>query len=339
MTFLVAWRLLLLAVVGAFTGAWLAGILRRQKDIVRFTDVALLDVVAPVRSPWRRHVPAALWLAALTLLIVGFARPARDVTVEREAAAVVIALDVSLSMEADDVDPTRLDAAKVAAVDFVEALPEEVDVGLVLFSGSLDAYAPLPLGERQSLINTIEGAELGEYTAVGSALDRSVELIQAAAEPDDAEDGDGDGDGDDSSDESDPDEAEPLPGRVVLMADGESTQGRDPVTEAAPDAAAAGIAVDTIAFGTPEGTITEGGRTEPVPVDPETLEGVAAATGGEFYEADSLEDLSAAYEDVAAEYTTSETEERDISGWFIGAGLALLVAAGGLSLVWAQRLP
>jgi Ca-activated chloride channel family protein len=324
-TFLVAWRLGLLVVVGAFTGAWLAGIFRRQRDVVRFTDVALLDVVAPVRSPWRRHVPAALWLLALTSLIVGFARPARDVTVEREAATVVIALDTSLSMEADDVDPSRLDAAKAAAVDFVEHLPDHVDAGLVLFSGTLTPYAPVAVEERPALVNTIENAALGEYTAIGDALDRSVELIQQASET--AAEGEGDEDSDD----------EPIPGRVVLMADGENTQGRTPA-EAAADAAGAAIAVDTISFGTPEGVIVEDGMSQPVPVAPGPLQEVADTTGGEFYEAASLEGLSSAYDEVTGEYQ-SETEEREISGWFIGAGLALLVIAGGLSLVWSQRLP
>lgn len=333
MTFLVAWRLAFLVVVGAFAGAWLAGIFRRQKDVVRFTDVALLDVVAPVRSPWRRQLPAALWLAALALLIVGFARPAREVTVEREAAAVVIALDVSLSMDAEDVEPTRLDAAKVAAVDFVEDLPENLDVGLVLFSGSLEAFSPVPFEQRQSLITTIENASLGEATAIGEAIDRSVELIEAAGEPDGE-----DGEDAENGAASDEDEHEPLPGRVVLMADGDdTTPGRSPQA-AASDAAEADIAVDTIAFGTAGGTITIDGLTENTPVAPEPLQDVSETTDGEFYEADSLDGLSAAYDDVTGVYT-SETEEREISSWFIGAGLALLVTAGGLSLLWSQRLP
>lgn len=333
MTFLVAWRLGFLVLVGAFTGAWLAGIFRRKKDVVRFTDVALLDVVAPVRSPWRRHLPAALWLLSLTALIVGFAEPVRDVTVEREAAAVVIAIDVSLSMEADDVEPTRLDAAKAAATDFVEELPEFVDVGLVLFWGDTESYAPVAFEQRPALIDKIENASLDEYTDIGGALDRSLSLIEDAAEAED------EAREDEAGDEND-DETEVPPGRVVLMADGDDTIGRTP-EEAAADAAAAGVSVDAISFGTPQGTITDPQTGAPVPVEvaPDTLEDIAETTGGQFFDTDSLETLSAAYEDVAAEYTVSETEEERLNGWFLGGGLALLVIAGGLSLLWSQRLP
>lgn len=323
MTFLSAWRLVFLAVVAAFAGAWLVVIRRRRSDVVRFTDVALLDVVAPERSAWRRHVPAALWLAALALLVLGFARPARDVEMERETAVVVLAIDVSLSMEADDVSPTRLDAAQDAATEFVEDLPEAMDVGLVLFSGSVTAYAPTD--DREALVNTIDEAQLAPYTAIGDAMFRGLELIDEASRSH-REGSDGD------------EEDEPVPGRIVVLSDGETTIGR-PNDEAVDAAAEAGVVVDTISFGTPDGVVeNELGVTEPVPAAPEPLQDIASETAGEFYEAESLNELSAAYQDIATGYAT-EKEQREISGWFMGTGLLLLTLAGGLSLLWSQRLP
>jgi Ca-activated chloride channel homolog len=313
-SFLVAWRLWLLVGVGALAGAWVATIFRRRRDVVRFTNVALLDVVAPERPGWRRHLPATLWLVALTLLVVGFARPVRDVRVAQDRATVVVAMDVSLSMEATDVEPSRLEVARAAALDFVEQLPESVNVGLVTFSGAVNSVPP---GEdRQVVTDAIESAELSEYTAIGEAIFAGLDLV-AAAPP--AEDG------------------SPAPGRLVVLSDGETTTGR-PNEEAAAAAAAEAIPVDTIAFGTPDGVVTRDGETEPVPVAPGPLQDIASTTGGEFYEADSLDALATAYQEVNT-VVGFEDEEREISGWFIGAGLVFLSLAGLLSLLWGQRLP
>lgn len=314
MSFLVAWRLWLLVGVGALAGAWVASIYRRRRDVVRFTNVALLDVVAPERPGWRRHLPAVLWLVALTLLVVGFARPVREVRVAKERATVVVAIDVSLSMEARDVDPSRVEVAKAAALEFVEHLPESVNVGLVTFSGTVSSVPPTE--DRQAVIDAIEQAELSEYTAIGEAIFAGLELV-ASAPP--AEDG------------------SPAPGRLVVLSDGETTIGRSN-NAGASAAAEAEVPVDTIAFGTPTGVISQDGVTEEVPVAPEPLREIASVTGGDFYEADSLDALTEAYEDV---HTVAgfEDEEREISGWFIGSGLVLLGVASVLSLAWSQRLP
>jgi Ca-activated chloride channel family protein len=315
-TFLVAWRLWLLLAVGALTGAWLASLRRRRQDTIRFTNVALLDVVAPERPGWRRHLPAVLWLVALAVLILGFARPARDVRIGRDRATVLLAIDVSLSMEATDVDPSRLEVARDAAIDFVEEVPDEVDLGLVVFSGSA-TVAVAPTEDHEAVTTAIEDAELAEGTAIGEAIFAGLDAIADAPPADDGA---------------------PIPGRVVVLSDGETTQGR-PNEEAAAAAAEASVPVDTIAFGTPDGTI-EGpdGSEEPVPVAPEPLREIATATGGEFFEADSMDALTEVYQDISTE-VGYETEERDVSAWFIGLGLVLLAAAGTLSLMWSQRLP
>jgi Ca-activated chloride channel homolog len=146
--------------------------------------------------------------------------------------------------------------------------------------------------------------------------------------------------GDEAESPSDGDEeGEETPGRIVVMSDGETTEGR-PDEEAASVAAQAGIAVDTIAFGTPDGVISdpETGEEVPVAVVPEPLQQTAETTGGDFYEADSLGSLSTAYEDIGTVVGTEE-QKRDVGGWFVGLGLAVLAGAGALSLLWSQRLP
>lgn len=316
MSFLVAWRLWLLLAVGGLAGAWVASMFRRRRDVVRFTNVALLDVVAPERSAVRRHLPAGLWLVALALLVVGFARPVRTVREPEDRATVVLALDVSNSMEATDVDPSRVDVAKAAAVDFVDELPEEVDIGLVLFSGTITSTAVTE--DRATVRSTIQTAELDVYTAIGEAIFEALDLVEAAPP---AEDG------------------SPPPARIVVLSDGETTTGRSDAS-AADAAAEAGVPVDAIAFGTPDGMVDDPttGMPMDVPVRPEPLRDIAATSGGEFAEADSLDSLESVY-DAISTVVGYEDVEREIGGWFTGFGLLFLAAAGLLSLLWSQRLP
>jgi Ca-activated chloride channel family protein len=315
MSFLVAWRLWLLLGVGGLAGAWLAAIFRRRRDVVRFTNVAMLDVIAPERSALRRHLPAGLWLVALTLLLIGFARPVRTVREPEERATVVLALDVSTSMEATDVDPSRIEVAKTAALDFVDGLPEELDIGLVLFSGSVRT---LPAGEDRTAVRAaIDDASLEDYTAIGEAIFAALGVVEDAPP---AEDG-----------------AAP-PARIVVLSDGETTTGR-PDSLAADAAVEAGVPVDTIAFGTPDGTIEDAEGVEiDAAVQPGPLRAIAETTDGEFAEADSLDSLDDVYEAITT-VVGYENVEREIGGWFTGAGLLLLAAAGLLSLLWSQRLP
>jgi Ca-activated chloride channel family protein len=316
MRFLVEWRLLLLIGVGAMAGTWVAVSLQRRRHVVRFTNVELLDVVAPREPGWRRHVPAVLFLVALAALVIGFAKPVRATRVGDERATVVLAVDTSLSMEADDVEPTRLEVAQEAARTFVADLPEQLNVGLVTFNGST-AISVVPTRDREALIAGIDAMELGEGTAIGEAIFTSLDAVASAPQGEDDE---------------------PAPARIVVMSDGETTVGRDNA-DAATAAADAGVPVDTIAFGTADGEIVdEFGDVVPVPVAPEPLADVAAATGGATFEADSLDELSAVYADIGS-VVGFEEADKDVSGWFVGAGLGLLALAGSLSLVWSQRLP
>ena len=316
MRFVVEWRLWLLLGVGALAGAWVAVASQRRRHVLRFTSVELLDVVAPRRPGWRRHVPAACFLAALGALVVGFARPARALDVGQERATVVLAVDTSLSMQSDDVAPSRLRVAEKAARQFVRQLPPELDVGLVTFNGATSVAVP-PTRDHQAVIDALDQLQLGEGTAIGDAVTASLATVRAGPKGDDGR---------------------PAPARIVVMSDGETTMGR-PNDQAAADAAKAGVPVDTIAFGTAGGTIDDGqGGREPVPVAPGPLAEIARQTGGRAFEAGSLGELRSVYADIGR-VVGHERVWRDVSGWFDGAGIALLALAGTLSLAWSQRLP
>lgn len=295
---------------------------RRSRYAVRFTNLSLLDRVAPHRPRWRRHVPAALFLAMLALLVAGFARPQDDVRVPRERATVIVAVDVSRSMLAADVSPDRLTAAKNAAREFVRNLPATFNVGLVAFAGDASVSVP-PSLDRTALVSGIDrlrgdGAGRGG-TAIGEAIATSLDQIRgvdgAAAE-------------------------NPPPARVVVLSDGANTSGRDPSTASA-SASELGVPVDAISFGTASGTIDgggSGGGAQSVPVDGATLQSVARTTGGHYFEAGDAGELRDAYSDIGSSIGY-RTERQDVSARFIGAGLVFAVAAAALSLLWFARLP
>jgi Ca-activated chloride channel family protein len=329
MTFLSPGRLWLLLAVVALVAVYLLVQRRRKAYAVRFTNLALLDRIAPRRPGWRRHVPAAAFLGMLGLLVVGFARPTAEVQVPRERATVMVAVDVSNSMEATDVAPSRLAAAEQAAGAFVDQLPERFNVGLVTFSGTATVVVP-PTQDHAAVRQAVQNLQLGPATAIGEAVYSSLQGIATV------DTGQSTADGAAGPDGAAPDE-EPAPARIVLMSDGSNTAGRDPA-EAAAAARAAGVPVSTIAYGTAEGTITLGGQTQAVPVDAEALRQLAQDTGGEAYTAATGEELSEVYADIGSSVGT-RAERQEVSAWFIGAALLAGVAAAALSLLWFARLP
>ena len=316
MTWLSPERLWLLTAVAILAVAYVIAQRRRSRYAVRFTNLKLLDRVAPKRPGWRRHLPAGLFLAMLGLLVVGFARPQAEVRVPRERATVLVAVDVSRSMLAADVGPDRLTAARTAARQFVADLPEQFNVGLVGFAGAASVFVP-PVADRGAVNAGIdrlaEGTAGRAGTAIGDAIATSLESIRTL----DAQAGD-----------------DVPPARVVVLSDGANTAGQDPA-EAARLAAEFGVPVDAISFGTAAGTI-EGGQA--VPVDGQTLQAVAQATGGRYFEAGSADELHAAYADIGSS-VGYRTETQDISARFIGLGLALAALAALASLFWFARLP
>lgn len=322
MTFLSPGRLWLLLAVLALVAVYLVAQRRRSAYAVRFTNLALLDRVAPRRPGWRRHLPAGAFLAMLGLLVVGFARPTAEVEVPRERATVMVAIDVSNSMQATDVAPSRIEAAKQAAGAFVDQLPERFNVGLVTFSGSASVVVA-PTQDHAAVRAAVQDLELGPATAIGEAVFSSLQGIASV------DNGLSEADGADGG--------EPAPARIVLMSDGSNTAGRSPA-EAAQAATAAGVPVSTIAYGTAEGTITLGGETQAVPVDVDSLRTLAEDTGGEAYTATSGEELGEVYADIGSSVGT-RAEQQEVSAWFIGAGLLAAALAAAFSLLWFSRLP
>ncbi|MGP4091354.1 VWA domain-containing protein [Streptomyces sp. KR55] len=308
--------LLLLVPLAALIVAYLVVQRRRGRYAVRFTNLDLLDKVAPNRPGWRRHVPAAAFCGMLALLVVGFARPTTEVQVPRERATIVVAFDVSASMEATDVQPTRFAAARDAALAFVDRLPERFNAGLVPFSGSATVAVP-PTTDREVLRTAIQRLNTGEGTAIGDAVVAARNAVRALDERA---------------------ETEPQPAHIVLLSDGSNTTGRS-MESAAREAAADRIPVSTIAYGTQEGTITlPSGDSVPVPVDGPALEELATTTGGDFHEAATGEELQAVYEDIGSS-VGHRTEEREIWQWFVAAGLLTALLAAATSLLWFSRIP
>lgn len=331
--FVMPQRLWLLLAVVALAASYIALQARRSRYAVRFTNLALLDRVAPKRPGWRRHLPALLLLIALTGMVGAFAQPARMTRVPRERATIIVAIDTSLSMQATDVDPSRLVAAQAAANEFVDKLPARLNVGLVTFNGIAKVAVP-PTQNRDELHAAIDQLRLGERTAIGEAIFASLDAIGVDTSDPGAG---GDGTGDDPAD--DPADDDPVPARIVLMSDGSTTVGR-PDAQAAAAAKRAGVPVSTIAFGTPYGTIDLEGQEGPisVAVNPEALAAIANATDGTAFTAETGAELQQVYDDIGSSvgYTT---EQRDITTTFVGVSLVFLFGAAVLSQLWFSRLP
>jgi Ca-activated chloride channel family protein len=329
MNLLAPHRLWLLVPVAALAVAYVVLQRRRRRYAVRFTNLDLLDSIAPKRPGWRRHVAAALAGIAAMAMVVGLARPVAAMEVATEDAVVVLAIDTSMSMQATDVAPTRIDAAVHEAVTFVESLPDSFQIGLVSFAGTAQVLAA-PTDDHAAVIAAIEALTTGKGTAGGDALQAaltSIEstladtAIQALAGAADAA---GAGEMDDAP-----------AATVVMLSDGATTAGAD-VVEAAQEAADAGIPVSTITYGSAAGTLTIAGETMPVPPDTESMAEVAELTGGTAFAAATADDLAAVYADIEARIGTT-IEERELAPAFVAAGLAALLAAAAAAFAWTGR--
>jgi Ca-activated chloride channel family protein len=317
MTFQAPLWLLGLLAVAALVGLYVLLQLRRKAYAARFTNVALLSSLVPRRPGWRRHLAFGLVALALATLIVSLAVPSTEVRVPRERATVVMAVDVSLSMQATDVEPTRFQAMQTAAKRFVDVLPKRINLGLVSFAGTATNLVP-PTTDRPQVRSAIDHLDLAESTAIGEAIFTSltaVETFQSNL---------------DTGGQKLP------PARIVLLSDGYNTVGRDD-SQAIDAARAAHVPVSTIAFGTDYGTLSLEGETVPVPVDRATLEKIADETGGSYSEAASAKELEQVYADLGSQigYTT---EPKDISPWFVRGGVLFALLGAVLSLIWTNRL-
>ena len=316
------WLWLLLAVAALLVLYLILQWRRRSTYSVRFTNLELLDSVAPKRPGWRRHLVAATFLLALTMLVVALARPTRT-----EAAplgpTLVLAIDTSLSMQADDVDPNRLVAAQAAAQDLVDGLAENVRLGLVSFNGTATIRVS-PTTDHQAVADAVDELELGESTAIGEAIFASLDAVELAQREEPVPE--------------ETDEDGPPPSQIVVMSDGETTVGR-PDAEASQAANEAGVPVSTIAFGTEDAVIElPGAGPTDVGVNQESLQAIAEDTGGDFFAATTGEELVDAFDDIGGT-VDSETVTKEIGTWFLGLGIALLVLTSVFSLLWFSRLP
>ena len=313
--FLQPWWLLALLPVLAVAVAYAWRQWHRRVVAVRFSNVDLLRSVAPRGLAWRRHLSASALLLSMLALATAMARPSEDVKEPLERATIILTIDVSLSMEATDVTPSRMEAAQKAARSFVDQLPDFYNLGLVSFARTATVLVS-PSKDRQAVLEAIDGLQSAEGTATGEAVVTSLEAIATVA-----------------ADAA----AEPPPARIVLLSDGYQTSGRS-VEETADAASAANVPVFTIAFGTDGGTIDLGGRRQPVPVDRVALSSLAERTHGMYSEAASEQELRRVYEEMGSSIGY-RTVPREVWAWCAGAGLLFALAAAGLSLLWTSRLP
>ncbi len=336
MTFERPLLLLTLLVVPLALALYVLAERRRMRYAIRFTN---LDVLAGVVGGGyrRRFVPLALFLLALTALCIGMARPQHTTLVPRDRATVILVIDVSRSMEAKDVKPSRIGAATAAVRTFLDRVPGRLQVGLIAFAGDPAVATPPTRNHdlvRKSL-DTIEWFPSFGGTAIGDALAAAVKLGQQAVT------------GNSGSLASASTAATHGLVSILLLSDGAQTRGELEPSQGADLAKAAGIPVYTVALGTPNGSLDLngggfsgpfGGGRIPVPPDPETLKAIAVRTGGQFFAAQSAKSLQSAYSKLGS-HLGRKPGRSEITYGFLAASAMLLVGAGVLSALWSPRLP
>ena len=308
----------LLAVIAALTAGYLWAQRQRRRHLLRFANLALLERVAPSRPGWPRHLPPTLLLVALILLTVAMAGPMALTRVPRNRATVLLVIDVSLSMRASDVRPTRLAAAQDAAARFVEDMPPTINLGLESFAGTATILVP-PTTDRVPVVQQIRTLKLAESTGTGEALAAALNAIEAfnLQVPGTA--------------------SGAPPARIVLMSDGKQNTGRGEY-EVATEAGRQHVSISTISFGTQYGTIDLGNHTYPVPVDDPSLTQVAHLSGGQFYPAQSSTQLHQVY-DTLGQQIGYQTIEADTSKVWLALGTLTSLLAAAAALARSQRLP
>lgn len=301
---------------------------RRIKYALRFATAPMLERLVPHRPRWRRHLAAGLVVGALALLAVATTQPQVRAQVPYERATILVAIDTSASMSAEDMPPNRLEAAKSAAISFIEQLPVRYNVGLVSFSSNARVVTS-PTTDHALVVRSIDGLGPPDGgTAIGEAVYSSIndlrQILEEAAASSSEE-----------SEESDESEDERAPAHLVLLSDGGNSAGRNPVAAAAA-AREAGLPASTIAYGTEGSSATlPGGQS--VEVREDTLRDLADTTGGQFYRASSADELREVYDDIGT-LVGHHIEYREITVWVVLGAMVLAFAAAALSLRWFARL-
>ncbi len=371
MSFALPLALLSLLAVPLLAAGYLWQVRRNRRRTVRYSDVSLLRAAAPARARWKRHVAPALLLLAVVLLGVAAARPQATVVIPSSRTTIMLALDVSRSMCATDVEPNRLTVAQDAAAEFVSSQPGGMRIGLVVFAGGAQLVVP-PTTDEDELLEAIAGLTTARGTAIGAAILTGIDAI-AESNPDVAPVGAISSSGAGSG--AAPNGAGATGGTgdapdyvadiVVVLTDGANTRGIEPL-DAAPIAAERGVRVYTIGFGTsdPAGLVCSsaqlggdafgdgfgggaGGGFRPgggggpprrfLVIDEPTLQAVAEQTGGEYYRAESADQLVEVFETLPAQVELQE-EEREITQFFAIAGALVVALAMAASFRWSPRL-
>ena len=334
------WSLLLVPLL-VLLYVWLLG--RRKKVALPYANLALVKEAMGKGVGWRRHVPPALLLLAITAMLVATSRPTAVITLPLAEQTIILAMDVSGSMRATDVQPSRIEAAQAAAKAFLDDLPRNVRVGVVSFAGTAAIVQP-PTFSREDVVAAIDRFQLQRATAIGSGLilslaamfpDAGIDLSQITGQrnmPAPL--------GQPQTEKKEFTPVEPgsyASGAIILLTDGQRTTGPDPV-EAAMMAAERGVKVYTVGIGTKEGDVIGfEGWTMRVRLDEDTLKQISQITRADYYYAGTAEDLKKIYESLSSRMVM-ERKETEISGLIAGLGALLTLLAAGLSIVWFNRI-
>ncbi|HEY9264228.1 MAG TPA: VWA domain-containing protein [Mycobacterium sp.] len=317
------WFFLFFLVVLGLIGLYIVVQMARQRRVLRFANMELLESVAPKRPSRWRHLPATLLILSMVLFTIAMAGPTHDVRIPRNRAVVMLVIDVSQSMRATDVAPNRLVAAQEAAKQFADQLTAGINLGLIAYAGTATVLVS-PTTNREATKNAIDKLQLADRTATGEGIFTALQAVATVG----AVIGGGD---------------EPPPARVVLMSDGKETVPSNPdnpkgAYTAARTAKDQGVPISTVSFGTPYGYVEINEQRQPVPVDDEMLKKIADLSGGEAFTASSLEQLKEVFTNLQ-EQIGYETIKGDASvGWLRLGALVLAAAALGALLI-NRRLP
>ncbi|MGO9385779.1 MAG: VWA domain-containing protein [Mycobacterium sp.] len=318
-----SWFFLFLFVVFGLAALYVVLQLARQRRMLRFANMELLESVAPKRPSQWRHVPAILLVLALVLLTIAMAGPTNDVRIPRNRAVVMLVIDVSQSMRATDVPPNRMAAAQEAAKQFAEELTPGINLGLIEFAGTATVLVS-PTTNRDATKTALDKLQFADRTATGEGIFTALQAIATVG----AVIGGGD---------------TPPPARIVLFSDGKETMPTNPdnpkgAFTAARTAKDQGVPISTISFGTPDGFVEINDQRQPVPVDDTTMKKVAELSGGNWYSAASLAELKAVYASLQQQIGY-ETIKGDVSAGWLRLGALVLAVAALAALLINRRLP
>ncbi len=308
-------RLWALLLVPLLLIAYILITLRKGRSGMRFTNTAVLGKIMPKQSSWRRHVTVAMTVLSLVTLSLAWAKPLGLEKVPRERATIVVVVDVSLSMQATDVKPNRLDAAKKAAAEFIDTLPPAFNVSIVALAGKPVIKLP-PSTDRGAAHRVLAALQLTDGTAIGSSLESALQAVAQAPTGD---------------------KEQPAPAAIVMLSDGQNTEGPDPAAAVA-KAKKQKIKIYTIAYGTENGYVDLDGKRERVAPDRAALKQIAESTGGKAWTADSADQLKSVYKDVRSQVGYEEQKKDVTAQWaFYALGFAVVAALGAVSM--AARWP